>query len=369
MSTQAPPSRSQAYTKAGVDINAGNNLVSRIKSMVAQTHTHGVLSDIGGFGGLYKPDIDNVEAPVLVASTDGVGTKLKLAFEYNHHSTIGIDLVAMSVNDIIVQGARPLFFLDYFATGKLDVDVAETVIAGVAEGCKQANCALLGGETAEMPDMYREGEYDLAGFCVGMVGNNTIIDGSSVKVGDSIIGIASSGAHANGYSLIRKILEKSGLKGDDTFPGTDRTVCQVLLEPTTIYTDCVRNLMRDFAISGMAHITGGGFYDNIPRALPAQVKAVINFGTWDMPAVFNWLKEEGELSWPEMLQIFNCGIGYVIMVKSDIAEEVVSRINALQLPAWVIGSVERHPDKQEEQVEMLFERRKPDTDKGTERRF
>ena len=354
----SPPSRSKAYTEAGVNIEAGNALVGKIKKLVAQTHTHGVLSDIGGFGGLFKPDMENVDTPVLVASTDGVGTKLKLAFEYNHHSTVGIDLVAMSVNDILVQGAKPLFFLDYFATGKLDVDQAEAVIAGVAEGCRQAGCALLGGETAEMPDMYAPGEYDLAGFCVGMVGNNDIVDGSSVKVGDRIIGIASSGAHANGYSLIRKLVAESGLKGTDVFPGTDKSVRDVLLAPTIIYTDCLRNLMRDFNISGMAHITGGGFFDNIPRALPAQVKASIYFGSWDMPPIFQWLLEQGKLTWPEMLQIFNCGIGYVLIVNEEIAEEVQNRIKALQLDAWIIGCIERQPDKEGEQVEIIFDRRK-----------
>jgi len=354
MAKNITPDRARAYTEAGVNIEAGNSLVSRIKSLVAQTHTNGVLSDIGGFGGLYKPDIDNVAAPVLVASTDGVGTKLKLAFAWNHHSTVGIDLVAMSVNDILVQGARPLFFLDYFATGKLDVEVAHTVIAGVAEGCKQAGCALLGGETAEMPDMYGEGEYDLAGFCVGMVSDSAIVDGSSIRVGDRIIGIASSGPHANGYSLIRKILDASGLKGDDIFPGTDMTVRDVLLAPTVIYADCIRNLMRDFQLKGMAHITGGGFYDNIPRALPAQVSASITFGSWDIPPVFHWLKEQGKLGWPEMLQIFNCGIGYVIIVPHESADEVTRRIHALQLSAWEIGSIEHVKSSGEEQVQIHF---------------
>ncbi len=367
MSTPLASPRAKAYTEAGVDINAGNELVSRIKKLVAQTHTHGVLSDIGGFGGLYKPDIDNMEAPVLVASTDGVGTKLKLAFEYNHHATVGIDLVAMSANDILVQGAKPLFFLDYFATGKLDVSVAESVIAGVAEGCKQAGCALLGGETAEMPDMYSPGEYDLAGFCVGIIGNAAIVDGSSVKVGDAVIGIASSGPHANGYSLIRKLLKQSGLSGDDIMPGTEKTVREVLLAPTTIYVDCVRNLMRDFTISGMVHITGGGFYDNIPRALPAQVKADIRFGSWDIPPVFNWLREQGNLDWQEMLQIFNCGIGYVLIVPQESTEEILNRLSALQMPGWLIGAIERLGGKDEEQVQIRFEERRRNEDKPGKR--
>jgi len=354
MAKKTTSARARAYTEAGVDIEAGNALVSRIKSLVAQTHTPGVLSDIGGFGGLYRPDIGDMSAPVLVASTDGVGTKLKLAFAWNHHSTVGIDLVAMSVNDILVQGAKPLFFLDYFATGKLDVEVAHIVIEGVAEGCRQAGCALLGGETAEMPEMYQEGEYDLAGFGVGIVDDSAVVDGSSVRVGDSVIGIASSGPHSNGYSLIRKLLDASGLKGDDPFPGTNLTVRDVLLAPTIIYVDCIRNLMRDFQIRGMAHITGGGFYENIPRALPAQVSASVTFGSWEIPQVFHWLKEQGGLSWPEMLQIFNCGIGYVIIVPHESSDEVLRRILALQLSAWRIGSIEHAKFADEERVQIHF---------------
>lgn len=346
--------RSQAYTAAGVDIDAGNRLVDRIKAIVATTQTRGVMSGIGGFGGLYKPDIDNLEEPILVAATDGVGTKLKLAFAFNKHDTVGIDLVAMSVNDIIVQGAKPLFFLDYFATGKLDVATAEAVIAGVGEGCRQAKCALLGGETAEMPSMYPEGEYDLAGFCVGMVDNSHIVDGSSIKVGDSIIGIGSSGPHSNGYSLIRKLLDKSGLAPTDTLPGSEQSVAEALLAPTIIYADCIRNLMRDFSISGMVHVTGGGFYDNIPRVLPGQVKARIEFGSWTIAPVFHWLKESGMLSWEEMLQIFNCGIGYILIVPEEQAEDMLRRIAALNLDAWKIGDIERCQDKDNEQVEIVF---------------
>ncbi len=354
MSSKTAASRSRAYTEAGVDIEAGNRLVDRIKKLTVKTHSHGVLSDIGGFGGLFKPDIANIESPVLVASTDGVGTKLKLAFAFNRHSGIGIDLVAMSVNDVLVQGAKPLFFLDYFATGKLDVDTAEEIIAGVAEGCRQAGCALLGGETAEMPDMYAPGEYDLAGFCVGIVSNNKIVDGSSIKVGDAIIGLASSGPHANGYSLIRKILAETGLGGDDILPGTETSVADALLAPTIIYAEHVRNLMRDMEIAGMVHITGGGFYDNIPRVLPAQVKAVISFTSWPLPPVFQWLGVQGHLSRAEMLQIFNCGIGYVLIMNQTQAEECVSRIRAQHLDAWIIGSIERLTDNDVEQVEILF---------------
>jgi phosphoribosylformylglycinamidine cyclo-ligase len=347
-------SRSKAYAEAGVDISAANELVDRIRSIAAETHTHGILSDIGGFGGLFKPDTDKISEPVLAASTDGVGTKLKLAAAWSGHDDIGIDLVAMSVNDILVQGANPLFFLDYFATGKLDPVLAERVIKGIATGCKQAGCVLLGGETAEMPDIYIQGEYDLAGFCVGIVGSDKIVDGSNVKVGDSIIGIASSGPHSNGFSLIRKILKESGLGKDDILPGTQQTVSEVLLAPTIIYAECIRNLMRDFTLCGMAHITGGGFYQNIPRSLPGQVKAVINFQSWAIPPVFHWIKEQGRLDWPDMLQIFNCGVGFVIVAHKEDCEEIMQRIRALQLSCFEIGFIEHSSDKNEEQVEVLF---------------
>lgn len=346
--------RARAYTEAGVNIEAGNSLVERIKSLVTQTHVHGVLSDIGGFGGLFRPDLGEMEDPVLVASTDGVGTKLKLATAFDKHDTIGIDLVAMSVNDILVQGARPLFFLDYFASGKLDVDRAEQVVRGVAEGCKIAGCALLGGETAEMPDMYAPGDYDLAGFCVGLVDNAKIVDGSSIRVGDVLIGLASSGLHSNGYSLVRKILDKSGLGPDDTIPGSMGTVREVLLQPTHIYTDVIRNLMRDLPIKGMVHVTGGGFYDNIPRALPNSVVAEVRFASWSVPPVFHWLREAGNLSWQEMLQIFNCGIGYILITPSQVAEEIMSRLSAMHEGAWIIGTIERRQDKDQEQVKIIF---------------
>lgn len=346
--------RAKAYKQAGVDIEAGNALVDRIKHLVASTHTRGVLSDIGGFGGLFRPDISGMSDPVLVSSTDGVGTKLKLAFAFNKHDSVGIDLVAMSVNDILVQGAAPLFFLDYFATGKLDVDTAATVVAGVAEGCRQAGCALLGGETAEMPDMYGPGEYDLAGFCVGLVDNARLIDGAAIQVDDVIIGVASSGLHSNGFSLARKILDKSGLAAEDPFPGADgASVRDVLLAPTIIYVEAIRHLLRDINIKGMAHITGGGFYDNIPRILPGQVEARIDFGSWDIPPVFNWLKEVGELSWPEILQIFNGGIGYILVLPASQAEETISRIKAFKLGAWQIGRIARR-SKDSEQVCIDF---------------
>lgn len=346
--------RAKAYTRAGVNIEAGNALVDRIKHLVAGTQTRGVISDIGGFGGLFRPDFSGMSEPVLVSSTDGVGTKLKLAFAFNKHDSVGIDLVAMSVNDILVQGATPLFFLDYFATGKLDVDTAEIVVGGVAAGCRQAGCALLGGETAEMPDMYAPGEYDLAGFCVGLVDNARLIDGSGIQVGDAIVGLASSGLHSNGFSLARKILDQTGLGPDDAFPGADgASVRDVLLTPTTIYVEAVRSLLRDMNIKGMAHITGGGFYDNIPRVLPSQVEARINFGSWQMPPVFHWLREAGRLSWPEILQIFNGGIGYILVLPVGQVEEAVNRLQAFNLRAWHIGDVMRRtPDG--EQVVVNF---------------
>ena len=329
-------------------------LFSRIKSIVSQTHIHGVLSDIGGFGRAFQAGYVRNGRTGAGCFHRWVGTKLKLAFAFDKHDTVGIDLVAMSANDILVQGARPLLFLDYFATGKLDVDKTTQVIAGIAEGCKQAGCALLGGETAEMPDMYADGEYDLAGFCVGMADNAKIVDGSGIRVGDVLIGLASSGIHSNGYSLVRKILDKSGLGPDDTMPGSDRTVKDVLLEPTYIYSDVVRNLMRDLPVKGMVHITGGGFYDNIPRVLPNSVTADIKFASWDVQPVFHWLREEGGLTWPEMLQIFNCGIGYVFIAPSEVAEEAMGRLEAMHKGAWVIGTIGRRQDKDEEQVKILF---------------
>ena len=346
--------RAKAYTEAGVNINAGDELVGKIKSIVGQTHIKGVISEIGGFGGLFKPDLAGMEEPVLVSSADGVGTKLKLASLFAKHDTVGIDLVAMSVNDVLVQGAKPLFFMDYFATGALEVNIAATVINGVAEGCRRAGCALLGGETAEMPDMYGAGEYDLAGFCVGIVDNAKIVDGSSVKAGNVIIGLASSGLHANGYSLVRKILAESGLRGEDILPGDSRPVRDALLEPTIIYAEYVRSIMRDIDVKGMAHITGGGFFDNIPRALLPQLRASINFGSWEIPPVFTWLMEAGNLSWPEMLQIFNCGIGYVLIVDEHCAEEVLHRLSGMRQKAWAIGEVELPQEKAADRLLVKF---------------
>ena len=346
--------RSQAYTDAGVDIEAGNLFVSRIKDMVKSTFTPGVANDIGGFGGLFKPEISGMEAPMLVAGADGVGTKLKLAFMFDKHDTVGIDLVAMSVNDVLVQGAAPLFFLDYFATGKLESGVAEQVVSGVCEGCRQSDCALLGGETAEMPGFYPDGEYDLSGFAVGMVDSPKLVTGKNVAAGDVLIGLASSGAHSNGWSLIRKILGESGLKNDDTFPGTDKTVAEVLIQPTHIYVKPVIELLKSVDVRGMVHVTGGGFYDNVPRVLPENSAAKVEFGSWPMLPIFEWLKTQGDLSWPEMLQIFNCGVGYILICEADQAEKALEMLDARDdVDAFRIGEiVERKPE--EEQVEVIF---------------
>ena len=347
--------RAKAYAEAGVDIEAGNAFVTRIKSMVKSTFTKGVITDIGGFGGLFRLDTADMEQPVLVAGCDGVGTKLKLAFAWDGHDSIGIDLVAMSVNDVLVQGARPLFFLDYFATGRLDQDVAARVVAGVAEGCLQSRCALLGGETAEMPDFYADGEYDLSGFCVGAADNEAIIDGSTIRPGDVIVGVASTGPHSNGYSLIRKLAAQEGLEGSAPFPGDEgRTCAEVLLAPTRIYAQAVRPLLRDSLVRGIVHITGGGFYDNIPRVLPQGVMARIRFGSWTMQPVFHWLAKAGQLSWPEMLQIFNCGIGLMCIVSGDQAEDVVSRLEGAGDQAWIIGGIERQEDLDAERVAVDF---------------
>ncbi len=351
--------RSRPYTESGVNIQSANMLVDKLKKLAASTRTHGVVSDLGGFGGLFRPDMTNLKDPLLVASTDGVGTKLKLAFLFEKYEGTGIDLVAMSANDVLVQGASPLFFLDYFSCGKLDTDICFQVVSGVAEGCRQAGCALLGGETAEMPGMYSDGEYDLAGFCVGITDNSHLIDGSSIRTGDKIIGIASSGIHSNGYSLVRKILKESGLTGNDPFPGEpDRTVAEVLMAPTTIYVQAVKALFRDLNIKGMAHITGGGFYDNIPRSLPTAVTAEIEFPSWFIPPVFTWIKSEGNLSWPQMLQIFNCGIGFVLILPDNQTEEAISRIKACKLGAWQIGEIklrEREANGEwKEQVKINF---------------
>ncbi len=303
------------YKSAGVDIAAGNELVERIKPIAARTRIPGVMAGLGGFGSLFELPLDRYQQPILVSGTDGVGTKLKLAIDLNQHDTVGIDLVAMCVNDIIVQGAEPLFFLDYFATGKLDVDTATAVIAGIGKGCELAGAALVGGETAEMPGMYADGEYDLAGFCVGIVEKSKVLDGSQVKVGDKLIGIASSGPHSNGYSLIRKIVAHSGASLDGAF--ADTTLGEVLLTPTRIYVKSLLSLLERVPVHALAHITGGGLTENLPRVLMQGIHANIQLSSWEFPPIFKWLQEQGNVSLADMLTTFNCGIGMIVCVAPE----------------------------------------------------
>lgn len=338
------PRSSLTYRDAGVDIEAGDALVEAIKTLAHATHRPGVLGGVGGFGALFELPA-GLREPVLVSSTDGVGTKIKLAIELARHDTIGIDLVAMCVNDVVVQGAEPLFFLDYFATARLDNRIAETVIAGIAEGCRRAGCALVGGETAEMPGMYAPGEYDLAGFAVGVVEKSAIIDGSAVKANDTLIGLASSGPHSNGYSLIRKILSVSGTRLDQSFEG--RTLGEVLLAPTRIYVRALLGVMRALPVHAAAHITGGGLPGNVPRVLPPGVRAVIDTGTWRRPAVFDWLQEEGNIEDAEMYRTFNCGIGMVLAVPTERVEEALWRLAQSGESATVIGRIEPHAGEPE----------------------
>ena len=330
---------SQAYKQAGVDIKAADTLVDRIKRMAKSTHTRGVVRDIGSFGGMFRLNTRGMSNPVLVSSTDGVGTKLKLAFAQDRHDTVGVDLVAMNVNDILVHGAKPLFFLDYYATSELRVDQAESVVSGIAAGCREAGCALLGGETAEVPGFYQPGEYELSGFAVGLVDDLRIVDGSGIGVGNKIIGLASSGVHSNGYSLVRKVLDDGGHSLTDTPKGLDRPLGEVLLDPTRIYVNAVQNLLRDFDIRGIVHITGGGLYDNIPRVLPRGVMADLDFSSWSRPPVFDWLKEEAGIDWEEMLRVFNCGIGMVLVVNKREHEDVMLRLRGLREQAWTIGEI------------------------------
>jgi phosphoribosylformylglycinamidine cyclo-ligase len=341
------------YRDAGVDIDAGNAFVKMIKPLVKATSRPEVLADIGGFGGLFSLNSSKYKNPVLVSGTDGVGTKLKLAFMADRHDTIGIDLVAMCVNDIVVQGAEPLFFLDYLATAKLDPEKAVQIVKGISEGCIQAGCALIGGETAEMPGFYAGEEYDLAGFTVGVVERDNIIDGSTITVGNTLIGIASSGLHSNGYSLARKIIfDRMGLGINDTLPGFDKTVADELLTPTRIYVKTILNLLRDFPINGIAHITGGGLLENVPRILPHGCKAVIKRSGWTIPAIFHLLQEGGNIEDGELLRTFNCGIGMVLAVPEKEAEEILIRLSGLNEQAFIIGEVAKcEPGK--ECVEMV----------------
>ena len=338
------------YRDAGVDIEAGNALVERIKPHAARTRRPGVMTGLGGFGGLFELPIDRYKKPILVSGTDGVGTKLRLAIESGIHNTIGIDLVAMCVNDIIVLGAEPLFFLDYYATSKLDIDVATSVVSGIADGCALSGAALVGGETAEMPSMYKDGDYDLAGFCVGVVEKDNVIDGSQVQTGDVLIGLASSGPHSNGYSLIRKVLERS----QDTLstPFSESTLGEQLLAPTKIYVKSLLELHKHINIHALSHITGGGLLENIPRVLPANVDAILDSSSWQRPAIFDWLQKEGNIIDEEMYRTFNNGIGMVVCVaKEDVMNALRHLANSGE-NATVIGHV-ANSDSVEPSVKIL----------------
>ena len=343
---------SMTYKDAGVDIEAGNRFVDMIKPLVKSTTRPEVLTDIGGFGGLFSLNKDKYNSPVLVSSTDGVGTKLKLAFELDRHNTVGIDLVAMCVNDLIVQGAEPLFFLDYLATGMLAPEKAAEVVEGIAEGCRQAGCALIGGETAELPGFYSDGEYDLAGFTVGVVDRDAIIDGSTIQVGDAIIGIASNGLHSNGYSLARRIADERVEGGlDAVLPEIGEPLGHALLRPTRIYVKTILNLIRDFTLKGMAHITGGGLLENVPRVLPRHCKAVIKKDSWPKLPLFEVLREAGNLEEKELYRTFNYGVGMVLVVPRDSADDILSRIQGLGEKAYLIGEIAASDD-QAERVEL-----------------
>jgi len=338
---------SLSYRDAGVDIDAGDALVENIKPFAKRTMRPEVLGGLGGFGALFEIS-KKYKNPVLVSGTDGVGTKLKLAFMLDKHDTVGIDLVAMSVNDILVQRAEPLFFLDYFACGKLDVATATEVIKGIAAGCEQAGCALIGGETAEMPGMYPAGEYDLAGFAVGAAEKDQLINGSTIVAGDAVLGLASSGAHSNGYSLIRKIIERSGIDLNSDFHG--RPLRDVVLAPTRIYVKPMLALMEQLPVKGMAHITGGGLLENIPRVLPENLTAVLRKDSWDMPPLFTWMQQEGNVAEKEMHRTFNCGIGMAVIVADADAERAMQLLRDAGETAWQIGSVEKRAEGQPQTV-------------------
>ncbi|SES70648.1 phosphoribosylformylglycinamidine cyclo-ligase [Marinobacter segnicrescens] len=332
---------SLTYRDAGVDIDAGNELVNRIKDTARRTRRPEVLGGLGGFGAMVSLPTGYRE-PVLVSGTDGVGTKLRLAMQLQRHDTIGIDLVAMCVNDLVVGGAEPLFFLDYYATGKLNVDVAANVVEGIGKGCELAGCALVGGETAEMPGMYEGDDYDLAGFCVGVVERDQVIDGSRVQPGDALIAMASSGPHSNGYSLIRKILEVSGADLSESVG--DTTLAEGLMAPTRIYVKNLLQLIKTIDVRAMSHITGGGLPENIPRVLPDGTRAAIDTESWELPAIFQWLKEQGGVADEEMYRTFNCGVGMVICVPADQQELALDTLSAMGEVAWQIGAIEGQDD-------------------------
>ncbi len=345
---------STKYKEAGVDIDKGNAFVDNIKGIVAETHQRGVVNDIGGFSSLFAVDTDTYKKPVLVTSTDGVGTKLAVAKLCNKHDTIGIDLVAMCVNDIVISGAKPLCFLDYFSMGKLDIEMATDIVKGIAEGCKQSKCSLVGGETAEMPGLYSGSDYDLAGFVVGIGDRDKMIDGSEIKVGNKIIGIASSGVHSNGFSLVRKIcFDDLGLKVEDQIEELGCTLGEELIKPTRIYVQSVLGVLRHYKINGMIHNTGGGFYDNVPRILPPGCRAVIDKSTWPVPPVFTFLGEKGGVSQTEMYRTFNMGIGLMAAVDEADAEDIRHHFEALGEKAYIIGEIKSCTDEEQPQVELI----------------
>jgi len=321
---------SLTYKDSGVDITKGNQLIEKIKPIAKSTLRPGVLGGLGGFGAMFEIPLDKYKNPVLISGTDGVGTKLMVAEMLNKHDTIGIDLVAMCVNDLIVQGAEPLFFLDYYATGSLNQDVAISVISGIGEGCRQSGCSLIGGETAEMPGMYQGEEYDLAGFCVGIVEKDNIIDGSKVSLGDHIIALGSSGPHSNGYSLIRKVLEK-------TKPTSNQL--KSLIEPTKIYVKSILSLVKNLPVHAISHITGGGLLENIPRVMPKHLTAKLDANSWELPEIFQWLQREGNIEITEMYRVLNCGVGMIVIVPKESAKEAIKALNASGEKAWLIGEV------------------------------
>lgn len=341
------------YQEAGVDIDKGNAFVKKIKTVIADTHQRGVLNEIGGFSSLFSIDKNKYESPVLVSATDGVGTKLAVAKSCEKHDTIGIDLVAMCVNDVIVSGAKPLFFLDYLAVGKLELEVASQIVTGIAEGCKQAKCSLVGGETAEMPGIYRQGDYDIAGFVTGIVDRDDIIDGSDIRVGNKIIGLASNGLHANGFSLVRKIcFEDLGLGVDDFVEELGVNLGEELLRPTRIYVQPILNVLKNYKINGMVHNTGGGFYDNIPRVLPNGCRAIIEKKSFPVPPVFPYLAINGAVPEAEMYRTFNMGIGFMVIVEEKDVNDVLLQFSALGETPYLIGEV-RAEGEAERQVEFI----------------
>ena len=328
---------SLTYKDSGVDITKGNQLIERIKPIAKSTFRPGVLAGLGGFGAMFEIPLDKYKNPVLISGTDGVGTKLKVAEMLNKHDTIGIDLVAMCVNDLIVQGAEPLFFLDYFATGSLNPDIATSVIEGIGEGCRKSGCSLIGGETAEMPGMYSGEDYDLAGFCVGIAEKSRIIDGSKVSEGDHIVALGSSGPHSNGYSLIRKVLEKSSPTNEQL---------NSLIEPTRIYVRSILSLLNTLPVHAISHITGGGLLENIPRVLPDHLAAKLDPASWTQPEIFQWLQDQGNIATSEMYRVLNCGVGMVVVISRESSNEAINHLNSCGENAWLIGEVVQFDDQQ-----------------------